>query len=467
MQELLEDFLRFENESKVLEFHYQYRNMLVWPFIRSTVFDAIVKSKKGEEAGFANFLEQNKGRSKIFSFKWWHIIKLNKNPLLIRTKKDILFLYLAIENVKDDTGKYYGRIHDFFVELHDRTGIIESDPLFRHFYPKKNRAYESDSLDIVCLFNERIAKLNKADNLMIVRFLDYLKREMPFEIKDTYWCTIKAVLKKFAKNNKLVYQYYKRCFLNMEPKIVFVADGCYGEYAACKIKVLRDLGIPCAEIQHGLVSLAHCAYNYSDLVHRSREYQEYMPDYYLTFGKFWMKCVRIPIAMEVLGSANFYRNYRKMKGDQAGAILILPVETEPYLDLVSFLAQNLQDREIIVKIHPLLRGQYEAFCRQKQENVRVYIDGNIYEYLDMSNVVIGDSSTVLYEAAALEKIVMVWNNEYSVHIDKRIGHWFEDKYGLLSLLKNTELEDKKNIDGNEIFDMNIKENYLNFIGRYL
>ncbi len=468
-QDIVNRFLKFENESRVLDYHFQYRNILIWPFIRSTILDSIIKTYLNEEAGLEDNIKQALGKHKIFSYKWSQFFHIWKNPLFCRHRKDIVYLNFSVGNIKDDEGKYYDRVHDAFVELYDNTAIIESAPLFRHLSPRKYKVYESDALDILCLFNEKIARLTNIDRKIIEDFIGYLKTNIPFAIEDRFWNVIEIELRRYAKNNKLVYQYYKKCFTNMAPKLVFVTMGCYGSHAACKIKVLKDLGIPCAEMQHGLTGLSHIAYNFSEIIYRSKEYQNYMPDFFLSFGQYWIDNMRIPIKTYILGSADFSRNACLVKEEATSKrILVLPSDTEPYLDLVAYLAQNFPQKEILVKIHPTLKKQYTLFRQQKASNIKIYIDGDIYEYFRRANIVIGDSSTALYEAAALDRTVLIWNTDRSIHIDKRIGHRFEDKYELVELLKDPLIErQKEKIRSGDIFAPDIETNYLNFIEKYI
>ncbi|MCM1261963.1 MAG: hypothetical protein NC313_04510 [Butyrivibrio sp.] len=470
-KEIIEAFLEFENHSNVLNYHYKYQDMLMWPFVRIYVIDAIVRSNISEEAGYVDSAAQKKGIIKLFSYKWMQLFKIQKNPLFCRKHKDIIFFRSAVGSIKDDTGKYCDIVHDDFIALYDNTAIIEDAPFFRHFYPTKYKAYESDFLDIICMLNEKIARLNRADDVTINEFLNYLRTDLPFKIKEEHWRTLRIILERYAKNNKLIYEYYKRCFMNMQPRIVFVTQGCYGSHAACKIKVLHDLGIPCAEMQHGVVTLSHFAYNFSNVIYTSKEYLEYMPNVFLTFGRYWMNRVRLPIKMEVLGSANFYRNKCKMNEQQAKEILVLPSEdTQAWRDLIAFIGKSFPNKSVIVKIHPLYQMQYKIFeeIENEQNNVKAYINGNIYDYLTRAYVVIGDKTTVLYEAAALEKIVMIWNNAHSMHADSNLGYLFNDKYELIGLLKEISLvKHKCAIETKDIFVDDIKENYLKFIQKYL
>ncbi|MDE7131169.1 MAG: hypothetical protein K2O65_05160 [Lachnospiraceae bacterium] len=475
ISENYEKFLDFENSGKVLSFHYQYRNMLVWPFIRNVMWNCIYKTLFGENAGLIDTSAQNLKKGRLFGYKWLQFFKFNKNPLFACKQTDILYLYHVIGNVKDENDVYYNRIYDDFVALHDSTAIIESAPLFRHFYPKKYKTYEADSIEIICAFHEKIASLNEKDKNTIEQMIDYLKRDFPFALQESHWRIIRIELERYAKNMKLIYEYYHKVFTRISPKLVFVAQACDGSHMACKIKVLRDMGIPSAEIQHGLISNEHFAYNYSRAVCDSEEYRSYLPDHFLTFGHFWEKTIRLPVHTEVLGSANFSRNFdktRKSDNDvgnetQDRNILILPSVLETYMELVRYLYDKLPDRRLIIKVHPTKIKQYEVFKTMENDRISVYIKENINNFFDRAAIVIGDDSTALYEAAALGKQVMIWDTEYSRNMHRAIGRWFADKEELLSILQSDHISMIAETKPEDIFARDSKRRYRAFIAGYV
>ena len=44
-----------------------------------------------------------------------------------------------------------------------------------------------------------------------------------------------------------------------------------------------------AEPQHGFISKAHVNYNFSSHIKNSKEYRLFLPDDYLSYGKYWAK----------------------------------------------------------------------------------------------------------------------------------------------------------------------------------
>lgn len=473
--ERFEKFLEFENKGKVLTFRYQYRNMLVWPFIRNVVWNGVYKITFGENAGLLDSSAQNMKKSRLLSFKWTQFFKIGSNPLFSCKQTDILYLYHVMGNVKDENGRYYNRIYDDFAALHESTAIIESAPLFRHFYPKKYKTYEADAIEMICAFHEKLAPLGGRDRDMIERFLAYLKQDFPYALPDSYYHTIRIELERYAKNMKLIYGYYRRLFMKVSPKLVFLAQACDGSHMACKVKVLRDLGIPSAEIQHGIIDKGHFAYNYSQIVFDSEEYRTYLPDHFLTFGPFWERIIRLPVHKVTLGSANFNKNFdvsgQRNATDNHNAeektILILPSDLETYAALIRYLYDKLPDWKLIVKVHPTKVKQYEVLKEMENDRISVRINENINTFFKCANTVIGDDSTALYEAAALGKRVMIWDTDYSRHFHRQIGCWFLDKEELVKLLQSDQTDTAGQISPEDIFARDSEKRYRAFIAEYV
>lgn len=471
LTEDFEKFLEFENNGQVLTYRYTFRNMLIWPFIRNVVWNSIWKNR-GEDMGLMDNTAQNMKKGRVLSFKWSQIFRFNKNPLFINEHIDILCLNHVLGNVKDEDGKYYNRIYDDFLGLHDSMAIIESAPLFRHFYPKKYRTFEADFIEIICAFNEKLIPLKRQDKVKIDQLISYLKRKLPFDIKEKHWATIRIELERYAKNNKLIYNYYHRVFERMSPKLVFTAQGCDGSHMACKIKALKDLGIPSAEIQHGLINESHFAYNYSQAVNDSKEYSEYMPDVLLIFGQFWEQFIRVPVEAYVLGNANFNRNLGcngEVREDTADedSILILPSDTDPYIELIQYIKQKMPEKKLLIKVHPMMVQQYDVLKKMEDARTEVNISGNINDFFMRVKTVVGDDSTALYEATALGKQVMIWKTERSDGISRQIGIWFDDKEELVQLLQSEESGVKTEVRPEDIFVRDSKERYLAFVSRYM
>lgn len=76
-------------------------------------------------------------------------------------------------------------------------------------------------------------------------------------------------------------------------------------------------------------------------------------------------------------------------------------------------------------------NRYKKFM--KYTNFRLILNGDIYDYFNKVNIVIGDSSTSLYGAHAIGKKVFVLNNDGSKrYMSKDIGIWIDSSVELIS-----------------------------------
>lgn len=471
LQKDFEKFLDFENEGMVLEYRYQFRNMLVWPFIRSVVWNAVMKSVSNNKIGIVDNTFFKGKLPKLFYYNWFSIFDLKHNPFFINRKSNVLFLYNSLGNVLNAQGNYYNRIYDKFTSLYENTDIIENAPFYKHLEPRQKKVYYTDSIDIINLLAEKLIPVCEKDKRMIDNFLLFLKNELPFELSQQNWKNIEIELERYAKTNRFTYIFYYKLFRRIQPKVVIQGQGCDGNHMACKLKVLHDLKIITSELQHGLITRTHFAYNYSETIFNNKDYQTYMPDSLLTFGKYWENNMRIPIPVFAVGSANFNENIKNMGNlnSSKDTLLILPSDPRSYLQLVANIKSKLPHLKILIKVHPSKEEQINIFSTIVNENIKIFCKENIFSLFKQADLVIGDDSTALYEAFALGKKVYVWESEKSLSVvDKKIGQWFKEKEEIIELLEHSDLYGSHcEINPEDVFCPNLEENYSNFINRYI
>ena len=231
------------------------------------------------------------------------------------------------------------------------------------------------------------------------------------------------------------------------------------------------MGIPVREIQHGLVTLSHVAYNYSEKIYNSREYREYLPDIFYTFGQFWGENIRIPIPSKVLGNANFSTNISgedfKKREVKNRIFIALTDHAEPFVELLRYvLPALLDDYSIVIKTHPKdahLKEEFTEFC--SYNNFSISNQGNIFDYIAEAEYVVSDYSTTLYEAAGCGKKVLVSRcKQAEWFIAETIGVWFDSPAEFLNMIQSASFKESTVKQQDYIFDSNWAENYRKIIG---
>lgn len=454
MQE--DKFIEFENGSMVLEYRYEYKDILIWPYVRDILFRNVWEVKHGYLPHFRSQVKENKYRDYI-KYNSFNLPKSDilffAEPIHLIETKDKIFDRLIDEFVKVNKGvsaKILRHTKEFDFEKLSRMGI----PFSTTEFIKKMIEYETKK-----------QKISDRDLKTIDKFIDYLKKEVPFEVEEGIYEGIRQRAIGVIKSFPAYYKYYQKLIDIVQPKLAIFHVGVYGWP---EIKVFNDWGVVTAEYQHCAID-RHWDYMYGKSVAESAIYREYMPQYLLTWGSYWTRDINVPANIYKIGNPTVQReieNFKKLKLDVDAEFRILIItddEHEWYVNFIHYLLENLStDFRIIVKLHPLLLDAakyYEPFLYN--ERVEVKREGWIYDYFTMCKYVVGDTSTALYEAAAVGKDVFIVDNEM-------IGNYTQGEFGI-KIKNGQQFIEKMNIQREErfcdedFFGNDWRKNYQTFL----
>lgn len=471
MSNVFVELLEFENRSNVLEYRFQYKNMLMWPFVRYDIFAHIIDKEiyQGDITSISNIvLHEKETFCNRIVRRTREMLRAYMSKVSI-PQKDILFLSHSGANVKNADGKVYNRLWDEYALIFpEKTAMLES-PI--DGYSSKDRVFSgvisSRYLDYKIWLKAKMKRQSKRDIVNIDAFVQYIQHNFPYELGNVFLADLRIRLFDYAKKIGSQDKVYRKFFMQMKPKVVFVAEACYGCNRAFLVWMLHDMQIPVYEIQHGLVHQVHSAYNYSHLIFENKEYLEYLPDKFFVFGEFWKKHIELPVSCQVMGSANFTESINKrteVECEIASRILIV-LNYDPMMELIDILLSQLDDKySIVVKPHPLYQSVVDALeIFKENDKFSIVREGNIFDSIIQAEYVIGDYSTVLYEATGCGKKVFVYRHELTeMYISKEIGNWFSTPEELVELLRNGKAI-KKNDDVDYYFNSHWKEKYRNMI----
>jgi hypothetical protein len=191
---------------------------------------------------------------------------------------------------------------------------------------------------------------------------------------------------------------------------VLVHEGCYGHLAVFNATV-REFGIPVAEYQHGMITQGHDAYNVAPRLAASDEYRQTLPDEFLAYGSWWNEQFNAPVARKVvIGNPHRTETLRTWRPEQGRAtVLVLGdgAETAARLDLSRRLAAMLpRPFSVVYRPHPRER---EVAERLSDGAVTIDASPDLYETLERAAALVGEPSTVLFEAVGLVPRIFVWD----------------------------------------------------------
>jgi hypothetical protein len=295
----------------------------------------------------------------------------------------------------------------FLSELDKNYIVIEGYSDFSHHKPTSTKdLYYFDFVDFPNLVLSKLSKFYKLDKITKCKVL-----EIEQKIKEIWGLPNINILDEVKKNilrHKFLYPKHKRTLLKLKPnKIVCVVSYYYN--AQIITQVAKELNIPVIELQHGTVGKYHIGYNYpSNIIAKT------FPDYFFSWGDFWVENVRLPIPDNNILKIGFpYIDLHKKNDNKvkSNIILVLSQGRDDIAELTSKLSELLLDYRFIFKAHPREYGtignRYPTLAENK--NIEIIENNNtlLYDLFCTSKYVIGVNSTAIIESLAFKCNVII------------------------------------------------------------
>lgn len=189
----------------------------------------------------------------------------------------------------------------------------------------------------------------------------------------------------------------------MRPSLVFYDNGSY-TYNGESLGLMKDAGAYVVEPQHGWIGPSHAAYNFGR-VFEDPSLRRALPDELLTFGEYWSESIRHPGRVTAIGKPHLERQAASAETTRPKQILVVSSRTDPartdafVVDLHHAVGA---DWAIAFRPHPGERAESARRYPRLSSTPGITIDTepDVYESLKRTAVVIGEASTVLFEARA-------------------------------------------------------------------
>lgn len=195
----------------------------------------------------------------------------------------------------------------------------------------------------------------------------------------------------------------RRLIDRVRPRVVVFDNGSY-TYHGESVGLFKDAGAYVAEPQHGWIGPSHAAYNYGRLF-LEPALRRALPDELLTFGGFWSDSIRHPGRVTAIGKPHLERQAASAPASRRPQVLVVSSRTHPEQTdaLVVELRGLLDDTwSVVFRPHPGERTEtVRRYPRLSVEpGVTIDVEPDVYESLKRTTVVVGEASTVLFEARA-------------------------------------------------------------------
>lgn len=231
-----------------------------------------------------------------------------------------------------------------------------------------------------------------------------------------------------------------RMLERMRPRIVFFDNGSY-TYHGETLGLMKDMGAYVVEPQHGWIGPSHPAYNFGR-VFDEPVLRRALPDEVLTFGSYWSDTIRHPGRLTAIGKPHLERQAALATSGRSQQILVVSSRTDPGRTdafVVDLRAAVGDEWTIVFRPHPGERAETaERYPRlSATAGVDVDTEADVYESLKRSAVVVGEASTVLFEARAFGCQVVARDSAFADNvIGDAFGERVSDARQVASLLQS-------------------------------
>jgi hypothetical protein len=315
-------------------------------------------------------------------------------------------------------GGLFNRLSDYFaLERPDEAVVIEDFFGWRWPFPRVNdrvlfrapiqaelavrgRLFEHRHLSRAAGFVDRVGR----------RLRD--TQDVDLRPADRQWLTM--VLARWLHTAPHEVRRYETLFRKLGTRVLLKEEGSYG-HAAPMIVAAKRLGIATAEYQHGVVNGNHDSYNFAPAIHASSAYRHTLPAFFLSYGRWWEDQVDAPLAKVTIGSPHRTESLVDWAPEVRRDILILGegFDREFYLDFCRRLMSGRpSELRVVFRPHPLERQQFaDPAYRERWAGIDIDEEKDVYVSLRRCAALIGEMSTVLFEAIGLVDRIFLFDTE--------------------------------------------------------
>jgi hypothetical protein len=405
----LKKLLDIEEKSDLWESH--INNTYLWPILRTGIFSSLIYSDHG-------YLQPHAGGKRFKIFKPAILKELLKCHNFLKSKKrgydSVFFTTEVLQTLNKKTQLYYDRLYShYYNEFHLPlifTNRFQSQ-VFRPTEHEKN-LYLEDYVAIIATLKSFLEDSSEHD-AEIRNFCNEIQKQYSFSHPEKSTDILRRLLPKVT----YYHDYVDNIVSRMDGNVVFIHCASYLGIGGEITRRFKEHGVKTVEVQHGYVGPEHYAYNYPSGT-AERVMKEYLPDYYLTFGKYWGEQIQTPSTIVTVGNPALNGSVDVLQttiSSRSNSILVVSqgTITLKMVKIAKYLSETLPHYTIIFKLHhgevPFTH-RYEDL--KKYHNVQIRTYDNIYELIASSEIIVGFNSTTLFEAVAFSgKRIFILNNE--------------------------------------------------------
>jgi hypothetical protein len=281
----------------------------------------------------------------------------------------------------------------------------------------------------------------------INHFMALLKSHLSDYIGEKDFINIQNQVLYIDRLSPVYYSYIYGYIKAVKPKLIVCSEGNNGDWKyAALFRAAKTQSIKTAEVQHGALGLGM---RYAELLTKNSVFREHKSDYLLTFGEYHNHSSNAAGKNIAIGNYRLQNIARKLqenidqKNEDVLTLLFISegipatsINNGLIKTVVKGLKASTIKYQLIIRLHPT-----ETSREKYQELVALNSDvsfsagnyGDIYPLLKSADIIIGHTSTVLFEAGYFGKKPFIYKDEVSErYMPENLGKWFSDSTMLAS-----------------------------------
>lgn len=394
-----DEFLEFENKNyeTLKKYRFAEADLMMWPYMRNIVLEGLVGYERNPEV-----IDYDVIPIKLFSLNTLtYILEVLKSFLRPKRRKEFLFFDEDRSNVPDSEGIYCNPLFDPYAELvgEENVAFFERSTQYMIRRPRKMKGVICLDYMLIPIFLKTKFSRISLETRRQIDGLEFFLRE---ELGENRWNAIdekfKTKIEILAKRLPLQQKAYRKLLRKISPKYIFINAGCYSRGHI--LREAKRLGVTTCEIQHGLISSNHYAYNYCEKFLKDADFAELFPDYFFAYGEYFAKILRAPTKAVVVGSPT---KVQEAKEKDSILFIVSCDSREKMKGVIRSFCKSpyAMQYRLIYRPHPAEIDFLEKDKEFAKENNLIFspareepVDG----ILARAKAVVGGYSTVLYEA---------------------------------------------------------------------
>lgn len=431
-------------------FSLEFNGVKYWKYARYIL--CCFMQKKLKERKIPDFWmnPENELSNRKYTYRYQKFTdKLFHNVFLAREKDIMLFTFQRRVKYKS---KYISPVTDeIAINLKRNACIIETPYCGGYYRPSPIRGIKYfDLWEGVYDGESNYVPINRG--YLSKQLLHLFEREFEIKFTTDEKKTILLCINRCIMFRDEIMSRYRKMLTKVNPKVVLYTMSYINEWVMLT-EVLREMGIPSVEILHGYVAENNMAYTYSEA-----GLNDALPDYIFAYSEAQKNAIKWGIPRErirVVG--NPWLEKKKALISEQGIqkkkkqIVFISGAISSIEKYIVTLAEKIdQDKyDIIFKLHPEEYGCWEKIYKELPASVEV-VDSNendIHYYLARADVVIGITSTALFEAAIYSAKIIVLQEDgwFSMNILLKAGRasLVHDVRDLFSVISNDSVQETK------------------------